>query len=247
MKKFLLMLCVLLICSLPALAEDAPAMSAELTYLKTANAALYERYGLTTAALGLFDAHVDVCGETAIVTYTGGAIPQSLTGTYYVIIAPHGVQPMWTHDSSLVPWQSGELDSPVWGMPQLQKYLQTSAGERYDAFTPYFPVELDTLDAFEAAGGSYHEVTSANRGAADSAGSLARRAVAFMYDLTEEEAASLVCYAGDSRLVRYPDNHGEWEVTVHLPGGPEELLFHVTIHAETGLILRIVVSSGGVG
>ena len=248
MKKLILILCTLLMLALPALAEDAPAMSGELTLLKTANEALIERYHMTLAALGLFEASVDVCGETAIVTYeSSSGIPASLTGTYYVIIAPHGVQPLWTHDGSLVPWQTGELDSPVWGMPQLLIYLNTSSSERHAAFTPYFPAELDTLAAFEAAGGSYHEVTSANSGAAHSAKALALRAVTALYGLSEEESAALVSYGGDTRLVRYPDHHGEWAVLVHLPGGPEEICFYITIHAETGLILDAVIASGGVG
>lgn len=245
-KTVLILLAALLFCTI-ALAEDGPAMTQELNMIQIANAALMERYGLTLPALGLFATHADICGETAIVTYTGSAIPEALTGTYYVIIAPHGVQPLWTFDGSLVPWQSGELESPVWGMPQLQKYLDTSAYERYDIFVPHFPDDLSTLAAFEAAGGSYHEVTSSNRGAANSARLLAIRAVTAMYDLSEEEAAKLVSWNGDTRLVRYPDRHGEWEVTVYMEGGTEELIFYVTIHAETGMILNIVVSSGGIG
>ncbi|MBQ2954371.1 MAG: hypothetical protein IJE07_12640 [Clostridia bacterium] len=246
MKKLLMLLCALLL-TLPALAES-PAMAPELAALKTANEAIMDRYGLTLPALGLFDAHVDLCGETAIVTYRGGAVPESLTGAYIVIIAPHGVQPMWTHDGSLVPWQSGDLASPVWGMPQLQTYLNASASERYALFTPYFPQTLDTLDEFEAAGGSYHDVTSANRGAADSARALAERAVTALYSLTEEQSAQLSTYAGDTRMVQYPDGHREWEVTVHLEdGSTAETLFWVVIHAETGLVENIVISSGGVG
>lgn len=248
MKKLLtLLLCAALLCPVLALADDAPRMAPEMDALKAAHEALMARYGLTLPALGLFDTHVDLCGETAIVTYRGNAVSEALTGTYYVIIAPHGVQPMWTHDGSLVPWQSGELESPVWGMPQLAKYLAASPDERHREFTPYFPDDLSSLADFLAAGGSYHDVTSANHGAADSAKALAQRAILTMYGLTEAEATELVSYGGDTRLVRYPDNHGEWEVTLHLYEGAEELTFYVTIHAETGLILNVVVSSGGVG
>ncbi len=161
MKKLLVLLLALLMLTLPALPESAPAMAPELTLLKTANDALMTRYHLTLPMLGLFDARVDICGETAIVTYqSSGGVPASLTGVYYVIIAPHGVQPLWSHDGSLVPWQSGDLSSDVWGAPQLLQYLNTSYYARYDAFTPYFPQEPDTLAAFEAAGGSYHDVTA---------------------------------------------------------------------------------------
>lgn len=247
MKKLLLILLTLLL-ALPALAEEAPRMSPEMEALKTAHAALADRYHLSIDALGLFDTHVDLCGETAIVTYRGNAVPEALTGTYYVIIAPHGVQPMWTHDGSLVPWQSGDLDSPVWGMPQLQKYLRTSSYERYEAFDPYFPADLTTLSAFEAAGGSFHDVSGDNRSAADSAAALAKRAVIGMFDLTQSQAELLAVYAGDTRLVRCPDLHGEWEVMVHLEdGGAAETCFWVVVHAETGLIMNVVVSSGGVG
>lgn len=247
MKKLILTLCILLFLTLPALAADSPVMARELTMIRTANEALADRYGLTLPALGLFDVSISLCGETAIVTYVSNQLPESLVGRYYVIIAPHGVQPLWTHDGSLVPWQSGELSSPVWGMPQLTKYLAASPSKRHTDFPAYFPADLSSLTAFVAAGGSVHEVTSANSGAADSAKALARRAVTAMYDLTEAESAELVTYGGDTRLVRYPDNHGEWEVMLHLYEGAEELGFYVTIHAETGLILNITVISGGVG
>ena len=249
MKKLLtLLLCAALLCPVLALADAAPRMTPEMDALKAAHEALMSRYGLTLPALGLFDAQVDLCGETAIVTYRGNAVSEALTGTYYVIIAPHGVQPMWTHDGSLVPWQSGELESPVWGMPQLQTYLNTSSYARHDAFSPYFPDDLSSLADFLAAGGSYHDVTSANRGAADSAQALAKRAVVSLFGLTEDEAALLAVNAGDTRLVRYPDNHGEWETMVHLEdGSAAETCFWVVIHAETGLILNVVISSGGVG
>lgn len=247
MKKLIVTLCALLLLALPALAADAPVMSRELTMIRTANEALADRYSLTLPALGLFDVGIDLCGETAIVTYVSNQLPESLVGTYYVIIAPHGVQPMWTHDGSLVPWQSGELGSPVWGMPQLGKYLDASPAERHSDFPAYFPADLSSLTDFEAAGGSIHEVTSANSGAADSAKALAREAVTAMYSLTQAESDELVTYGGDTRLVRYPDNHGEWEVMLHLHEGAEELGFYVIIHAETGLILNITVISGGVG
>lgn len=247
MKKLIATLCALLLLTLPALAEDSPVMSRELTMIRTANEALADHYGLTLPALGLFDVTLDLCGETAIVTYVPNQLPESLVGRYYVIIAPHGVQPLWTHDGSLVPWQSGELASSVWGMPQMAEYLAASPSERHTDFPAYFPADLSSLTAFEAAGGSIHEVTSANSSAAYSAKVLAREAVTAMYGLTEAESAGLVTYGGDTLLVRYPDKHGEWEVMLHLHEGAEELGFYVTIHAETGLILNITVISGGVG
>lgn len=245
MKKLLALILALLL--LPTLAAAEPVMSPEMNALKTANEVLMTRYGLTLPALGLFEISVDLCGETAIVTYRGHVVPEALAGTYYVIIAPHGVQPLWTHDGSLLPWQDGDLNSPVWGMPQLQQYLNVSAGKRKAVFDPYYPEDLSTLEAFEAAGGSYHDVTSANRGAADSARALAIRAITAMYGLTEAEAAALYAPAGDVRLARHPDGHGEWEVLVLMEGGTEEVCFYVTIHAETGLIQNIEIRSGGVG
>ena len=258
MKKLFALLLVLCL-ALPAFAEDTPiyfrkpaqttpVMQAEVAALQTAHATLMDTYGLTLAALGLFDTWVDVCGDTAIVTYRGGAVPESLTGAYFVIVTPDGTQAMWTHDGTDVPWQSGELTSPVWGMPQLQQYLDATPGERYDVILPYFPAELNSLYEFEAAGGSYQDVNSENHADADTARGLAAAAVLTVFPLTEAQSAQLASYGGDTRLVCYPDGHGEWEVMLHLEdGSTAEVSFYVTVHAESWEILDIEVISGGIG
>ena len=69
-----------------------------------------------------------------------------------------------------------------------------------------------------------------------------------MFSLAEDEVAQLISYGDDVRLVRYPDNHGEWEVILHWENGSTaEVNFWVVIPAETGQVLNVVVSSGGVG
>ena len=258
MKKLFILILALML-ALPALAEGtpeyfrkpdqtSPAMAPEVEALQTAHAALMEKYGFTLAALGLFDTWVDVCGDTAIVTYRGGAVPESLTGAYYVIITPDSVQALWSHDGTDEPWQSGELSCPVWGMPQLQKYLDATPGERYDNIIPYFPVLLDSLSEFETAGGSFHDVSSENHAEADTAKAMAADAVLAIFPLTDTQASQLATYGGDTRQVCYPDGHSEWEVMLHLEdGSTAEVSFYVTIHGESWTILEMEVISGGIG
>lgn len=261
MKK-MLALCLALLClltALPSLAEEAqayfrkrpeeaPFLSDALCALQAANAALAEKYGLTLAALGLFDVRVDVCGTSAIVTYTGYTVPESLTGTYYVILTPESTQALWSHDGTDVPWQDGALSSPVWGMPQLQKYLDATPGERYTDILPYFPADVNKSLALKDAGGSVLDVSSENRADADTAKAMAAEAVRAVFALTDAQASQLTTCGGDTWQLVYPDGHSEWEVTLHLEDGSNaEVDFFVTLDGERWTILEMEVISGGIG
>lgn len=261
-RKIMLTLVALMMAITPVLADDPPGyfrhrdssaaaiLNEELLLLKEANDTLMSHYSLTLAALGLFTAEVGDCGDTAIVTYRStGAVPEALTGTYYVLLTDDGAKAMWTHDKAdPALWQSGDLTSPAWGMPQLEAYLKVSSYERQASFSPYFPAEApDNLYAFLDAGGLYTEVNSSNRDEAYAARDRARQAVQVMYSLTEEEAASLHIYTDGIRHVRYPDGHGEWEVSIATGQLPEEVGFFVTLEESSYRILTISISSGGVG
>ncbi|MBQ7848177.1 MAG: hypothetical protein IJ343_00440 [Clostridia bacterium] len=248
-RKLILILLALLLAIAPACAEDASILPEALLHVKTANALLGTRYGLTTPMLGLFTTTVDVCGEAAVVTLRGAAIPEALTGTYYVIIAPENVQALWTHDGADEAVRtSTELSSPVWGAAQLAEYLSTDASQRHARFTPYFPEQIpDDLDAFLAAGGLYTDVNQDNRDAAYAARDKARLAVQALYDLTDEEAAALHIWTDSMRHVRYPDGHGEWQVIIATDVRPEEVNYFVTLAEDSLDVLTVEISSGGVG
>lgn len=249
LRKLMLPLLALLLAIAPACAEEAPILPEELLHVKTANAVLAGQYGLTLPMLGLFTTTVDSCGDSAVVTLRGAAIPEALTGTYYVIITPESVEALWTHDGADEAVRtSTELSSPVWGAAQLAEYLSVDASQRWARFTPYFPAEVpDDLDDFLAAGGLYTYVNQDNRDAADAARDKARLAVQALYDLSDEEAAALQIWTDSIRHVRYPDGHGEWQVIIATDVRPEEVSYFVTLAEDSLDVLTISISSGGVG
>lgn len=248
-RKLLLTLLALLLAIAPACAEDASILPEELLHVKTANAVLAGQYGLTLPMLGLFTTTVDVCGEAAVVTLRGAAIPEALTGTYYVIITPESVEALWTHDGADEALRtSAALDNPFWGAAQLAEYLSADASQRGARFYPYFPEEVpDDLDAFLAASGLYTDVNQDNRDAANAARDKARLAVQALYGLTDEETAALHIWTDSMRHVRYPDGHGEWQVIIATDVRPEEVSYFVTLEEGSYDVLTVDISSGGVG
>lgn len=261
-RKFALILMALLLAALPALAEAAPpyfnkgstedalVFSEDVLLMQTANSALIDRYGLTRATLGLFQQELSRCGETAIVTYaSSGSIPDSLAGQYFVIITGDSVQPLWTHDAvDPALWQSGELTSPAWGVKQLTAYLDAHPYERADFCTPYVR-EFSSFDwdPLLAAGGSFQDVCTENRAEAGAARDLAIAAVKAMYGLSDEETAKLSWLIDMCRLYHYPDGHGEWEIMLQDDDVLDPISYYVTLDEDTGLILKVILSSGGVG
>lgn len=248
-RKIILSLLALMLAIAPACAEEASVLPEHLLYVKTANTALAGCYGLTTPMLGLFTTTVDVCGDSAVVTLRGNAIPEALTGTYYVVITPEDVLTMWTHDGADEALRtSTALDNPIWSAAQLAEYLSVDASQRYARFTPYFPVGVPNyLDDFLAAGGLYTDVDQDNRDAADAARDKARQAVQAMYSLTDEEAAALHIWTDSIRHVRYPDGHGEWQVIIATDVRPEEVSYFVTLAEDSYDVLTVDISAGGVG
>lgn len=248
-RKIILSLLALMLAIAPACAEDASILPEALLHVKTANAVLSARYGLTTPMLGLFSTTVDVCGDTAIVALRGNAIPEALTGTYYVIITPQNVQALWTHDGADEALRtSTALDNPIWGAAQLAEYLSADASQRYDRFTPFFPAGVpEYLDDFLAAGGLYTDVNQDNRDAAYAARDKARLAVQALYGLTDEEAAALHIWTDSMCHVRYPDGHGEWQVIIVTDVRPEEVGYFVTLAEDSLDVLTVEISAGGVG
>ena len=101
--------------------------------------------------------------------------------------------------------------------------------------------------AFAAAGGSVEAVGRENRDAANAARDLAVSAVQAMYGLTDEQAAWLNSSTGMDQLVHYPDGHSEWQLMLLDEDVLDPVTYYVTLDADTGVVLRLAISSGGVG
>jgi len=117
---------VLMLAAATALAAYTLHRSARADALSRARQALSADYGLTPETLGLFGFGLAQSGDAWMATFTPtGLHPQPL-GEYRVTLVP-GKQPVtaWTYDDvDPEVWQSGSLDSPIWGQPQLLKVLR---------------------------------------------------------------------------------------------------------------------------
>ena len=117
---------VLILAAVTALAAYTLRRSAQADALSRARQALSAEYGLTPETMGLFGFELAQNDDAWMATFTPtGLHPQPL-GEYRVTLAP-GKQPetTWTYDDvDPEVWQSGSLDSPVWGQPQLLKALR---------------------------------------------------------------------------------------------------------------------------
>lgn len=242
-RTIALLLPLLLLISCTALAE-APVFGLDVLLLQQANAALINKYGLDHLTLGLFDVSIKHFGEAAIVNYTtNGSIPYNLTGEYFVLISENSVQAFWTHDdANAALWQSGDLNSPAWGVKQLTAYLNESPYTRMSFCTPYEETQHPTNATRQ------EDVTKETRESAKAASEIARSAVQAMYALTNEETTRLEWYSDLSSLIHYRDGHSEWHIVlqdnadVHDP-----ITYYVTLDAETQVILYITHFSGGIG
>lgn len=245
-RRLASILFVLLLAALPALAEDAPAFSYDVLLMQTANNALMGRYGLTSPCFGLFDTEITHYGDAAIVRYIPRSRPHpSLTGEYVVLITHEDVHALWTHDDvdpSL--WQSGDLNSPAWGVKQLTAYLHESSFTREDFDAPYIPQEQP---AYFAQGGWVKlypngELTEEEIALPDG---LARAALRAMYGLTEKETDEM--RITEIAQVQYADGHSEWDVNYYHGAAPDESNYNVMIDGETHMILDVRIVNGGIG
>ncbi|MGI6687225.1 MAG: hypothetical protein ACOX6Y_02485 [Christensenellales bacterium] len=99
----------------------APAVDA----VSRARQALADQYGLTPATLGVFCEEEKREGEGWVVTFTGDGMPQALIGSYTVTLKKDAESvAAWSHDGAdQALLDSGSLDSPAWGVKQIQKCL----------------------------------------------------------------------------------------------------------------------------
>lgn len=92
---------------------------------KAADSALMTRYHLHPDSLGMFYVRETKDEASTTFTYTPN-MNDKQTGTYTVVLRSDGqAQTSWTHDE-IAPeiYEGGNLDAPVWGAAQLNKYVK---------------------------------------------------------------------------------------------------------------------------
>ena len=213
--------------------------------------ALTDKYGHTHVTLGLFDPHVTLCGETALIRYTisDGHVSAALAGEYFVLITPESAQAFWSHDGAdAALWQSGDLNSPAWGAKQLEAYLAEHPYTRADFCVPYEEAHYTTALNGEFAADPTDPVNKDNRESAEAAAAQARAALQVMYDLPADVVTGLDWELDLSTQINYRDGHSEWHLMLQDNTDVlDPITYYVTLDAESHEILRITHFSGGVG
>ena len=233
-----------------------------------ARQALADKYGLTPAALGVFypDETQEEDGSWTI-SFIGEGMPQALIGSYTVVLKKDA-EPVaaWTKDGAdKALLDSGSLDSPAWGVKQIQKGLvdigaKETAIHRHMKENPeqfgsanQTPLPMPT-PCREAKEGEYFY-----RGEYWQAGTPAPD------DLTREKAIEIAKAAmmEEFKLSRadidraeltdalfrgaIPDRPAHWSLHYYVVVDEVELGLGVMIDAKTGEILSIGITTGGNG
>lgn len=242
MKKMLILLLAIML-AIPTVLAEQPAFSPESEALRKGYAALMDKYGHTHETLGLFEPHTTLYGPTALITYTigDGNVSEDLAGTYFVLVTSDGVQAFWSHDGADADlWQSGDLNSPAWGVKQLTAYLDESPMTRSDFCASY-------AEAHHT-GVQIEPVNDSNRASAEAAVARARIALQHMYGLSDEVVERLDWYKDMSIVSHYPESRSEWFLMLQDNADVlDPISYYVTLDADTYQIIRITHRSGGVG
>ncbi len=257
---------VLMMMASVALAAVVLNYSPQAKALTMARNAVIETYGLTHTTLGLFTYDMSMTeGQTVIVFHSDVVDEQGehLAGEYTVTI-PDGGAPVavWSHDDvDPAIWQSGDMNAPVWGQPQLETFLQdkTNGGTvdynavlddgavTYSMNTPEPPamegdgpiVEFETIEIAQVTPGP-DELTET------AVIELAREALMESFGLSEGEAARIDFFS--CVLQQFGDYKPRtWQINAYLNQDGYDWNMYVNLDAETGEILDIGMSTGGNG
>lgn len=249
MTKLLTLLLALMLAAPAALAEEI-AFSPAAEALRKGYNALADKYGHTHETLGLFQPHIIFHGEAALIRYTvgDGNVAESLAGVYVVLVTGDDVQAFWSHDGvDAALWQSGDLNSPAWGVKQLTAYLDESPMTRVDFCEPYAQAQAAAINQ-EYAADALEAVNRDNRASAEAAAAQARVALQLMYGLSSEVAQRLAWYKDMSNLCHYRDGHSTWFLMLQDNADVlDPISYYVTLDADTHQVIRITHSSGGIG
>lgn len=238
-----------------------------LIYSPSANAVnqarsvLIEQYGLTHTTLGLFMQGLSMDDDVITVTFDGDwmAAYGGNAGNYTVTLRDGEVIASWTHDEAdPALWQTGNLDAPIWGQPQLEAFLR----ERDLSVTG-----IDVPDADE--GSVTYELAACTPEPApaeepevvhiqiievmpspddlpkDKALAIARAALMESYGLSETQMADDVDIAS-CRLLQIGDYSPRvWSISAWCQMDGFDWNMLVEINASTGEVITVYMQTGG--
>lgn len=229
--------------------------------LKQARDAVVDKYGLTYETLGLFDHSLYLMENESTVIFHSNVVDaqgNTLTGEYTVTIPDEGALAVsWTFDG-VAPsvWQTGDMDSPVWGQPQLERYLKDKEkGEE----AMYFAAEDDGNVTYEvgvtpvpSAEVEIVEVVISkvepgpNDLTREEAIALAGAALMDSFALTEEQIAMTDFFFCElEQLGEYATR--TWRIHACYAQEDIDMGMYVLIDASTGEIIDIDLTTGGNG
>lgn len=233
--------------------------------LKQAREALIEQYGLTHTTLGMFLNGLSVNEDETIVTFEGDWMASygGNAGDYTVILRDGDISVSWTHDDvDPALWASGNLDAPVWGQPQLERFLRektiggtipnpyldhdsdvtyefaTNTPEPAPAVTPDMSLVSITIAEVTPAPGDLTK---------DEALAIARAALMENFDLTETQMADDVdiFFCQLKQVGSYEPRF--WSINAWCQMDGFDWNMYVEIDASTGEIISIGLQTGGNG
>lgn len=242
MKRMLILALALMLCCSAALAE-APSYSPEMAAKKQAIAAVKDKYGFTTDVFGLFAIYATVEEDHARVQFIPHEyLPVQRIGEYDAVITGDRVQLSWTHDQQdPMYWQSDVLDSPCWGVRQLDAARLSGGGSWLAEYLPedYEPVPLPSVYGT-------HAFTLTQTAPEDlpleEASALADAALADVFGLSPQDVA-LLDHAIEPDMLLDENGLRLWRLTI----ADAERCFSVLVNAATGEIFDIVLTTGGNG
>lgn len=233
--------------------------------INQARTALEQKYGMTPAALGVMFPKAEQAGDQWTVTFLGGGMPEGLVGEYTVVIKKDA-QPeaSWSHDNAdKALLDSGSLDSPAWGVKQIQKAL-TDTAAREAAIQKHLKENPDLIKHAQGLGPT-PAVENPQDGDRFVQGKHMREGKPGEGDLTQEKALEIAKAAlmDEFKLSRETLDRAEltdaiflkavegdktaWSLHFYVVDKEVELGLGVLVDAKTGELLNIGITTGGNG
>lgn len=234
-----------------------------------ARKALEDKYGLTPAAMGIFyPSETKEEGDAWTITFIGNGMPQALVGNYTVVLKK-GADPVasWSFDDAAdkALLDSGSLESPAWGVKQIQKGL-VDIEAKHEAIDKHIKANPDLFqyeneiplpipkDNRETKEGEYFyrgEYWQAGTPGPDDlpqdkAIEIAKAAMVEEFKLSQADMDRAELTDAFFRAAT-PDRVALWSIHYYVVVDKVELGLGVLLDAKTGEILSIGLTTGGNG